>query len=174
MTRLQTSLLSLYTLSRFVTAFLPRQSSFNCMAAVTIHSDFGAQENSLSLFPLFPHLYAMKWWDHMPWSEFSESWVLTELFHSPFFTFIKRFFSSSSLSAIRVVSPAYQAGDISPGNLDSSLWFIQPGFSHDVCELNKQWQYTAWHSPFPILNWSVSNCCFLTCIQVSQETGKVV
>ena len=107
MTRLQTSLLSLYTLSMFVTAFLPRQSSFNRMAAVTVHSDFGAQENSLSLFPLFPHLYAMKWWDHMPWSEFSESWVLTELFHSPFFTFIKRLFSSSSLSAIRVVSPAY-------------------------------------------------------------------
>ena len=28
------------------------------MAAVTIHSDSGAQENSLSLFPFFPHLLA--------------------------------------------------------------------------------------------------------------------
>ena len=27
------------------------------MAAVTICSDFGAQENSLSLLPLFPHLF---------------------------------------------------------------------------------------------------------------------
>ena len=27
------------------------------MAAVTICGDFGAQENSLSLFPLFPHLF---------------------------------------------------------------------------------------------------------------------
>ena len=31
------------------------------MVAVTIHSDFGAEENSLSLFPLFPHLFAIKW-----------------------------------------------------------------------------------------------------------------
>ena len=27
------------------------------MAAVTFHSDFGAHENSLSLFPFFPHLF---------------------------------------------------------------------------------------------------------------------
>ena len=26
------------------------------------------KENSLSLFPLFPHLFAMKWWDWMAWS----------------------------------------------------------------------------------------------------------
>ena len=31
------------------------------MAAVTVLGDFGAQENSLWLFPLIPHLYAMKW-----------------------------------------------------------------------------------------------------------------
>ena len=30
------------------------------MAATTIFSDFGAQENSVSLFPSFPHLFAMK------------------------------------------------------------------------------------------------------------------
>ena len=30
------------------------QASFNLIAAVTIHSDFGAQENGLSMFPLFP------------------------------------------------------------------------------------------------------------------------
>ena len=29
------------------------------MAAVTICSDFGAQKNSLTLFPLFPHLFAI-------------------------------------------------------------------------------------------------------------------
>ena len=35
------------------------------MAAVTIHSDFGAQENKVGhYFPFFPHLFAMKWWDH--------------------------------------------------------------------------------------------------------------
>ena len=48
-------------LSRFVIAFLPRSKhSFNFMTVVTICSDFGVQENSLSLFPLFPHLFAMK------------------------------------------------------------------------------------------------------------------
>ena len=36
------------------------------MAAVTICSDFGAPRISLLLFPLFPHLFAMKWWDQMP------------------------------------------------------------------------------------------------------------
>ena len=44
------------------------QASFNFMAAVTIHSDFRAQESKVSLLPLFPHLFAMKWWDWMPWS----------------------------------------------------------------------------------------------------------
>ena len=37
------------TLSRLVTAFLPRSKSFNFMAAVTVGNDFGAQENKLSL-----------------------------------------------------------------------------------------------------------------------------
>ena len=32
-------------------------------------------EWNLSWFPLFPHLFAMKWWDQMPWSLFSECWV---------------------------------------------------------------------------------------------------
>ena len=31
------------------------------------------------LFPLFPHLFAMKWWDWMPWSLFFECWVLSQL-----------------------------------------------------------------------------------------------
>ena len=45
------------------------QVSFNFMAVVTICSDFGAQKTQrLSLFPLFPHLFPMKWWDQMPWS----------------------------------------------------------------------------------------------------------
>ena len=43
--------------------------SFNFMTAVTICSDFGAPTKE-SLFALFPHLFAMKWWDHevIPWS----------------------------------------------------------------------------------------------------------
>ena len=56
-------------LPRFVIAFLPRSkrlliSRLQSPSAVI----FGAQKNSLSLFPLFPHLFAMKRWDRMAWS----------------------------------------------------------------------------------------------------------
>ena len=48
-------------LSRLVISFSSKeQVSFNFIASVTVHSDFGAQENSLSLFPLFSHLFALK------------------------------------------------------------------------------------------------------------------
>ena len=33
-------------------------------------------------FPLFPHLFPVKWWDQMPWSSFSECWVVSQIFHS--------------------------------------------------------------------------------------------
>ena len=43
------------TLSRFVIAFLPRTKSLNFMAAVTVRSDFGAQENKIChCFHFFP------------------------------------------------------------------------------------------------------------------------
>ena len=49
------------------------------------------------------------------------------------FIFIKRFFSSSSIYAIRMVSSAYLMLLIfSASNLDSRLWFIQPGILHDA------------------------------------------
>ena len=48
----------------------------------------------------------MKWWSWMPRSSFFECWVLSQLYHSSF-TFIKRLFSSFSLSAIRVVLSAF-------------------------------------------------------------------
>ena len=47
-------------LSRLAITFLPRSKSFNFMAAVTVHSDFVVQENTMSPFPLIPHLFAMK------------------------------------------------------------------------------------------------------------------
>ena len=80
------------------------------MAAVTICSDFRAPQNSLTLFPLFPYLFAMKWWDQMPWSSFF--WMLSfkPTFSLSSFTFTKRLFSSSSLSAVRFLlwSRVYQ------------------------------------------------------------------
>ena len=48
------------------------------------------------------------------------------------FNLIKRLYSFSSLSAIKLISSAIEVVDIFPGILDSSLWFIQPGISHDA------------------------------------------
>ena len=60
--------LLLNMLSRLVTAFLPRSkrlfiSWLQSPSAVIL-------EPKKILFPLFPHLFAMKWWDWMPWSYF--------------------------------------------------------------------------------------------------------
>ena len=35
---------------------------------------------NLTLFPSFPHLFALKWWDQMPWSLSFECWVLSQFF----------------------------------------------------------------------------------------------
>ena len=72
--------------------------------------------------------------------------------------------------------------DISPSNLDSSLCFIQAGISHDVFCIETKlagWQYTSLKYSFPNLelvccSMSYSNCCFLTCIQMSRKTGKAI
>ena len=55
--------------------------------------------------------------------------------------------------------------DISHGNLDSRLWFIQPAFHmiYSTYKLNKQGDHIQpWYTPFPILNQSVIPCLVLT------------
>ena len=56
-------------LPRLVTAFLPRSK---CLLISWLRSPSAVilepRKNSLSLFPLFPHLFAMKWWHQLPWS----------------------------------------------------------------------------------------------------------
>ena len=73
--------LLLNMLSRLVITFLPRtkrllvswlQSASSVILEPKIYS--------LTLFPLFSHLFPMKLWDRMPWSSFSECWVLTDFF----------------------------------------------------------------------------------------------
>ena len=71
-------------LSRFVIAFLPssKRLLISCLqspSTVILES----KKKSLSLFPLFPHLFAMKWWNKMPWLLFFECWVISQVFHSP-------------------------------------------------------------------------------------------
>ena len=125
----------------------------------------------MSLIPLSPLLFAMKWWDQMPWSLFFECWVLCQLFHSPL--------SPSSRSslvplhfAIRVISSAYlrllifllpreisqhcQACDSS-----SSIFHMK----YTAYKLNKQGDnIKPYHTPFPILNQSIFPCPVLTVV----------
>ena len=145
-------------LSRLMIAFLPRSKHLNFMAAVDICSDFGAQENKVSLFPLFPHLFAMKGWG--PDATILVFWMLSfkPAFPLSSFTFIKRFFSSS-VSAIRMVSSAYLrllifllAVLISPCASSSPAFHM----IYSAYKLNKQGdKLHPWHTPFPIWNQSV-------------------
>ena len=94
-------------LSRFVSFSSKEQASFNFMIAVTVHSDFGAQENNVChCFHCFP-IY-LPWSDGTGCHDLSFQMLSFKPTFSLFsFTFNKRFFSSSLLSAIRVVSSAY-------------------------------------------------------------------
>ena len=100
-------------------------------------------------------------------------------------------FTFTGLSAIRVVSSAYLRlfiflpAILIPAYASSSLTFHMIYFWHlhddiSAYKSNKQGkQYTALIYSFPNFDpvprsMSVSNYCFLTCIQVSQEAGKVV
>ena len=95
-------------------------------------------------------------------------WMLS--FKSTFslfsFTLIKRFFSSSSLSAIRVVASAYLKLLIFlqviliPACASSSPVFLM---MYSAWKLNKQTDnIQPWHTPFPIWNQSVVPCPVLT------------
>ena len=82
------------------------------------------------------------------------------------FTFIKRLFSSSSLSAIRVVSSAYLRLLIFlPAILIPTCASSRPAFlmMYSACKLNK-WgdNLQSWHTSFPIWNQSVVPCPVLT------------
>ena len=82
------------------------------------------------------------------------------------FTFIKRFFSSFLLSAIRVVSSAYLRllifllAILIPAYASSSLTHLM---MYSSCNLNKQSENVQpWHAPFPIWNLSIVPCLVLT------------
>ena len=102
-----------------------------------------------------------------PWWLF-ECWVLSQFcfVFSLFLTFIKRLFSSYSLSAIRVVSSAYMSLLIFlPGLMISA--YASPrrafGMMYSTYKLNKQGDnIQPWCSPFPIWNQSVVPCAVLT------------
>ena len=106
----------------------------------------------------------------MPWCSFSECWALSQLFHYP----LSLSSRGSSLSAIRV----YHLHIWGYWYFSQQSWFqlmLNPAQRFSWCTLHR----TALTYSFSYLepfccSMSSSNCCFLTCIQVSQEAGQVV
>ena len=157
-------------LSGLVITFLPRSKHhlISWLFAVTIGSDFGAQKNKVChYFPIY-----------LPWSDGTRCHDLRFLnvdFKPAFslsFTFIKRLYSSSLFSAIRVVSSAYLRLLIFLlAVLILACASSSPSFCvmYSAYKLNKQgYNIWPWQTPFPILNQSIVPCSvlslFLTCM----------
>ena len=172
-------------LSRFVIAFLPRSK---CLLISWQQSPFAVilvpkEIKSVTVSIVFPSIcQEVIVLDAM----ILVFWMLSfkPAFSLSCFTFIKRLFSFSSLSSIRVVSSAYLrlfifllAILIDPAYDSSSLAFCM---MYSAYKLNKQGlPYTALTYSFPNYepvhcSMSDSNCCFLTYIQVSQVVGKMI
>ena len=145
-------------LSRCIIAFLP-------MAVVTIGSDFGAPKNKVChCFYCFPSVcHEVMGLDAMIFVFWMLSFKPT--FSLSSLTFIKKLFSSSLLSAIRVVSSAYlRSLTFIPEILIPVCASFSPVFlmMYSAYKLNKQGDnIQPWH-PFPIWNRSVVPCPVLT------------
>ena len=136
------------------------------MAAVTICSDFGTPKlKSDTVSIVSPSI------SHEVMGPDAMIFVLWMLSFKPTFslstyTFIKRLFSSSSLSAIREVSSVYLSLLIFlPAILIPACASSSPAFLMMYCayKLNKQGDnIQPWRTPFPIWNQSVVPCPVLT------------
>ena len=152
-------------LSRFVITS-KEKASFNCLAAVTGHSDFGTQEKKIChCFYFFPFYLA---WNDLNFLRIFVFWMLNfkPVFSLSSFTFIKRFLSTSSLSAIRVVSYAYLKLLIFlPEILIPTCDSFRLAFCimYSAYKLNKQGNnIQPYHMPFSTLNQLVVPCLVLT------------
>ena len=135
------------------------------MAAVTICSGFGAQEKKVSYcFHCFL-IYLPEVME--PDAMILVFWRLSfkPAFSVSSFTFIKRLFHSSLLSAIRVVSSAY----LRFWCFSWQSWFqlvLPPGWQFTWCTLHKLNQQSdnihPWRTPFPIWSQFVVPCLVLT------------
>ena len=120
-------------LSRFVTAFLPRSKHLlipwlQSPSAVILEPP---KIKSVTVSIISPSI-CHELMGLMPWSSFFECWVssqfFTLLFHFHQQT-LQFFFTFCHKDSVICVSEVI---DISPGNHDFSLCFIQPDISHDV------------------------------------------
>ena len=190
-------------LSRLVIAFLPRNNGLiiSWLQSLSAVISEPKKIKSATVFIVSPSIcHEVMGLDAM----ILIFWMLSfkPAFSLSSFTFIKRLFSSFLLSAIRVVSSAYlrlliflpvvliiacassslafhaiysayklnnQGDNIQPGCTPFPIWnqFQLQSF---------QWIFRIDFLLEPVPNFSMpsSNCCFMICIQISQEAGQVV
>ena len=142
------------------------------MAAITICSDLGAQKTKVShCFHCFSICHEVIGLDAMMLS-FKPTFSLSS------FTFIKRLFSSSLLSAISVVSSAYLrlliflSAILISACASSSLAFLT---MHSSNKLNKQGDNAQlWRTPFPMWNQSVVLCTVLIVAYSLVQLNKLI
>ena len=131
------------------------QTSFNFMAAVTVCSDFGAQESKVChCFHFFP--FCMLWSGGTGCHVLKFFWKLSfkPAFLASSFTFIRRLFRSFLLSATRVMSSAYLRLLIFlPAILIPACASSSPAFHmmYSAYKLHKQDDTGALTYPFPSL-----------------------
>ena len=155
-------------LSRFIIICLPRSKYLNFIAAITVCSDFGAQGNKVShCFHFFPICHDMMGLDAMIFI----FWMLSfkPALSPSSFTLLQRLSSSSSLSAIRVVSSPYLRlliflpVNLTPACASSSLAFCMRYSAYEINKQGEKIQYLLyWCTPFPVLNQSFVPCPFQT------------
>ena len=155
------------TLSKFVILFLPRSkhlliSWLQLLSTVILEPNKRKSVNVSTFSPFICHEVMG------PDAMILVFWMLNfkPAFSLSSFTLIKRFFSSSSLSALRVVSSAYLRlllflpAILIPTCASSSLAFH---IMYSAYKLNKQRDnIQPCHTPFPVLNQSVLPCLILT------------
>ena len=116
---------------------LPRNKCLNFVAAVTVHSDFGAQENEIwRCFHIFPIC--------LPWNDrtgYHDLHFLNVEFYANFFSLVFCL-HLVPLQFLPLEWCHLHMCSISPGNLDSSLWLIQPNILHNV--LCIEIKYAGW------------------------------
>ena len=138
------------------------------MDVVTIHSDFGGQKKKKKICHCF-HCPPCICHEFMgPDAMIFIFWMLSfKPYFSLFsFTFIKRLFGSSSLSALKVVSYAYlRLLVFLLVILIPACELSSPAFHmmYSACKLNKQGDnIQPCRTPFPLLNQSIVPCPILT------------
>ena len=146
-------------LSRLVITFLPRSKHLliSWLQLEKIKSNtVSAVSLSISHEVMGPDAMILVFWMF----SFNPTFLLSS------FTFIKRLFSSSSVSAIRVVSSAYLRlliflpTILIPSCASTNLAFLM---MYSAYKLNKQGDnIQSWRTPFPIWNQSVVPCMDLT------------